>query len=147
MHSDDKNHHCHTHDHDHAHSHEHQHSHGHSHESPSGHSYRHEHEHHHVHTHDHDHTHSHDHNHSHDHDHGDHDHEHPSPASIENDEKTLRVLLVHWINHNRSHQDNFQQWVEKAKLMNRREVAAHIEKAIEYMEMANGMLIEAKKHM
>lgn len=147
MHTEDKTQHHHNHEHDHTHEH--------SHEGNSGHNYTHEHDHHHEHSHDHLHTHDHPHSHDHshedhkheDHDHGEHHHDHAPSSSIENDEKTLRVLLVHWINHNRSHQDNFQQWVDKAKTMNRPEVSAHIQKAIEYMELANESLIEAKKHM
>ena len=112
--------------------------------------------------HDHAHTHSHgdgcEHTHSHSHEHGhDHDHSHThgdgcgcghSHAEVENkDEKTLNILLVHWVNHNQSHEEGFQEWVEKAKAMGKTETAECIEKAIEYMQKANEMLVEAKKHM
>ncbi|MDY2737649.1 zinc transporter [Intestinibacter sp.] len=112
--------------------------------------------------HDHAHTHSHgdgcEHTHSHSHEHGhDHDHSHThgdgcgcghSHAEVENkDEKTLNILLVHWVNHNQSHEEGFQEWVEKAKAMGKTETAECIEKAIEYMQKANEMLVEAKKNM
>ncbi|MGM9532487.1 zinc transporter [Intestinibacter sp.] len=114
------------------------------------------------HDHDHTHTHSHgdgcEHTHSHSHEHGhDHDHSHThgdgcgcghSHAEVENkDEKTLNILLVHWVNHNQSHEEGFQEWVEKAKAMGKTETAECIEKAIEYMQKANEMLVEAKKNM
>ena len=63
------------------------------------------------------------------------------------DEKTLNILLVHWVNHNQSHEEGFQEWVEKAKAMGKTEKAQCIEKAIEYMNKANEMLVEAKKNM
>lgn len=91
------------------------------------------------HGHDHDNEHHHDHEHVHTHSHGD---------SIENkDEKTLNILLVHWVNHNESHEEGFREWVEKARAIGKDETADNIEKAIEYMKKANEMLIEAKKHM
>ncbi|AKL94540.1 hypothetical protein CACET_c10370 [Clostridium aceticum] len=97
--------------------------------------------------HSHEHHHHHSHEHSHDHDH---DHHHgccSDDSHLSQDEKTLRVLLVHWINHNRTHQDSFLEWVEKAKNMDKAAAADNIQKAVEFMEKANEMLIEAKKHM
>ena len=85
--------------------------------------------------------------HGHDHDHN-HDHHHSHGESIENkDEKTLKILLVHWVNHNESHEEGFREWVDKAKSIGKEETANCIEKAIEYMKKANEMLIEAKKNM
>ena len=66
---------------------------------------------------------------------------------ISKDEKTLNILLVHWVNHNESHEEGFREWVSKAKEMGKEETAEYIEKAIEYMQQANNMLLEAKKHM
>ena len=85
------------------------------------------------------HHHGHDHIHESNHSHGD---------TIENkDEKTLKILLVHWVNHNESHEEGFREWVDKARNMGKDETANSIEKAIEYLQKANEMLIEAKKHM
>lgn len=89
----------------------------------------------------------HGHNHDHDHSHT-HDHVHTSSDTIENkDEKTLKILLVHWINHNESHEEGFREWVEKARAIGKGETADYIEKAIECMKQANEMLMEAKKFM
>ena len=82
--------------------------------------------------------------------HGTHDHEHSHyhGSSQENkDEKTLNILLVHWVHHNESHEEGFREWVDKARNMGKDETANNIEKAIEYLQKANEMLIEAKKHM
>lgn len=87
----------------------------------------------------------------HDHDHGhahDHVHPHVHGDSIENkDEKTLKILLLHWVNHNETHEEGFREWVDKARAIGKNDTADNIEKAIEYMKKANEMLIEAKKHM
>ena len=68
-------------------------------------------------------------------------------GAMSKDEKTLNILLVHWVNHNQSHEEGFREWVEKAKEMGKDETAQYIEKAIEYRQKANDMLTEAKKHM
>lgn len=89
------------------------------------------------------------HGHDQDHDHS-HTHDHASTSSeeVENkDEKTLKILLLHWINHNESHEEGFREWVEKARAIGKEETANSIEKAIECMQKANEMLLEAKKHM
>lgn len=117
--------------HDHGHSHEEEHAHAHGDDCGCGH--------------DHD-DHGHDHGHSHGDDCGCGGHDHATV--VENkDEKTLNILLVHWVNHNQSHEESFQEWVEKAKAMGKTETATCIEKAIEYMNKANEMLMEAKKSM
>lgn len=93
----------------------------------------------HHHGHDHDHDHHHEHSHAHAHSHGD--------SAESKDEKTLKILLVHWVNHNESHEEGFIEWVEKARAIGKEETANNIEKAIEYIRKANEMLLEAKKNM
>lgn len=136
----------------HDHGHEHAHSHSHGDDCGCGHDHGHSHEEEHAHSHGDDCGCGHDHGHDHDdhgHSHGDdcgcgHDH----GTVVENkDEKTLNILLVHWVNHNQSHEEGFQEWVEKAKAMGKTETADCIQKAIEYMNKANEMLVEAKKNM
>lgn len=84
--------------------------------------------------------------HGHDHDH---EHiEHSGAAVAENkDEKTLNILLVHWVNHNESHEEGFREWAEKAREMGKEETAKNIEQAIDYLKKSNEMLLEAKKSM
>ena len=87
--------------------------------------------------------------------HHDHDHVHTDCGcgcntpedEMSKDEKTLNILLVHWVNHNVSQEEGFKEWVDKARDMGKGETAESIEKAIEYMQKANEMLTEAKKHM
>ena len=74
-------------------------------------------------------------------------HVHVEEDKISKDEKTLNILLVHWVNHNESHEEGFREWVSKAKEMGKEETAMYIEKAIECMQQANEMLLEAKKNM
>ena len=140
---------CGGHDHGHSHGHEAAHTHSHGDDCGCGHGHGHSHEEEHAHAHGDDCGCGHDHD-DHGHSHGDdcgcggHDH----ATVVENkDEKTLNILLVHWVNHNQSHEEGFQEWVEKAKAMGKTETAQCIEKAIEYMNKANEMLVEAKKNM
>ena len=86
--------------------------------------------------------------HGHDHEH-EQDHCHCSGGAVaENkDEKTLNILLVHWVNHNESHEEGFREWVDKARDMGKEETANNIEEAIKYLRKANEMLLEAKKNM
>ena len=88
--------------------------------------------------------------HGHDHEHDqEHCHSHCSGGGVaENkDEKTLNILLVHWVNHNESHEEGFREWVDKARDMGKEETANNIEEAIKYLRKANEMLLEAKKNM
>lgn len=115
------------------------------------HSHNHEHEHSHRHEHCHNHQHSHSHSNDEEHYHGDnHEHEHKCESAIDSlskEEKTLKLLLSHWIDHNKSHEKGFEEWVEKSKKMEKVETADFIEKAIEFMKKADEMLLEAQKHM
>jgi len=77
-----------------------------------------------------------------------HENNHSYGDTIENkDEKTLNILLVHWVNHNESHEEGYREWVEKARNIGKYETANNIEKAIEYLQKVNEMLRKAKKHM
>lgn len=82
------------------------------------------------------------------HDHGHHVHSHNDDFKLEkDDEAKLAILLTHWIEHNKTHQESFEQWAEKASAMGKADVSDYIKKAVEYMEKANEMLAEAKKSM
>ncbi|WPC41516.1 zinc transporter [Clostridium sp. JS66] len=124
--------------------------------------HKHEHTHEHSHTHAHDHEHCHIHNEvegyehaheGHEHDHHEHNHNHPYEISMDSEldlskeEKTLKILLDHWVEHNKSHEDGFKDWIEKSKLMGKEKTAEFIQKAVEAMENANEMLIKAKENM
>lgn len=88
----------------------------------------------------HDHEHSH-HNHAHKHEenekphtHGHtHDHGHDQPGN--KDELTfdskLAILMGHWINHNKSHQQTYESWADKAAGENQPEAAALLKEVSE----------------
>lgn len=70
-----------------------------------------------------------------------------SSEHINKDEKILKILLSHQVNYNETHEEGFREWVDKARTIGKNETANNIEKAIEYMEKANKMLLEAKKNL
>jgi hypothetical protein len=140
-----ENSHDHNHIHEHNHEHEHEHSHNHNHDHDHD-GKEHAHEHNHIHEHQHQHCHEHAHD-------GSHTHSHECKCeatgndSLSKEEKTLKLLLNHWVEHNKSHEEGFKDWVEKSKQMGRVETSDSIKKAIEFMEKADEMLIEAQKHI
>ena len=140
----------HEHKHTHEHDHEHEHSHNHNHTMTERNTFMNTVLMSMLHEHDHEHAHNGSHSHSHGEDHG---HKHECKCeSVENDnlskeEKTLKLLLNHWVEHNKSHEEGFKDWVEKSKQMGRSETSDFIKKAIELMEKADEMLLEAQKHI
>ena len=132
---------------DHTHEHEHVHSHEHTHEDGTTH------EHVHVHVHSHEHTHNNDHEHTHEHrDIAGHEHTHEKPdleglTEAEKDMLTLEHLLGHWVEHNVSHMEGFEEWAAKAISYERSDVADAIYAAIHYMQHANEELAKAKELM
>jgi len=61
---------------------------------------------------------------------------------MENKEK-LRVLLQHWIDHNKSHVEEFERWRQIADNDGESAVATHIAEAISDMFKANEALQNA----
>lgn len=92
---------------------------------------------------------------NHDHDKCEHSHDHTAAggalkdcsSDLDKEEKALNILLGHWVEHNRSHEEEFKNWAEKSKAMDKGKTAEFIQKAVEFMERSNEMLIEAKKSM
>ena len=100
--------------------------------------YHHNHEHTHsdgtVHEHEHSHDAEHSHENAHDHSHGD----------AKKDTEILKVLLGHWVQHNRSHALEYRKWAEKTKEAGNNEVSERIDEAIELMNKVDELLLEAK---
>ncbi|MGB9976487.1 hypothetical protein [Thermovenabulum sp.] len=73
------------------------------------------------------------------------------PGNSENqasgDIQTLKVLLAHWIEHNKSHEENFRKWAEKAKNLGKDECGEYIKKAADLLLKASEALFEAKKYI
>ena len=96
-----------------------------------------------------DHVHTHDHEHSHEHTH-EHEHAHEDLSGLtgsEKEMKTLELLLDHWVEHNVSHMEGFEEWAEKAIANDKNDVADAIYEAIHYMQHANEELAKAKELM
>ena len=55
----------------------------------------------------------------------------------------LRVLLPHWIEHNRGHAEECGKWSASARQAGEEAVADHIESAIAAMNQANELLDKA----
>ncbi len=60
-----------------------------------------------------------------------------------NDIDKLRVLLPHWIEHNHSHEAEFQKWSDIMKQSDASEIALLVNKAVSCMKDANTALAEA----
>jgi hypothetical protein len=61
---------------------------------------------------------------------------------MENVEK-LRVLLQHWIDHNKGHVDEFENWRKLMADENQEKLAGHITEAIKLMATVNAELGKA----
>lgn len=94
----------------------------------------HDHEHsHHNHAHKHEdnekpHTHGHTHDHEHTHDH---DHDQPGNKEELTFDGKLTILMGHWIDHNKSHQQTYESWADKAAGENQPETAALLKEVSE----------------
>lgn len=103
----------------------------------------------HEHTHEHTHTHAHTHTHVHFHDHDSAEHAH-TDEELHNEDKemrTLEILLSHWVEHNLSHIEGFEEWATKAIAHDKSDVADAIYEAIHYMKHANEELEKARELM
>ncbi len=58
-------------------------------------------------------------------------------------QEKLRILLPHWLEHNRSHQNEFQQWMDTARDEELATTVASIKKAMESMRETDKALEEA----
>ena len=81
------------------------------------------------------------------HDHEKNIHENKLEGEENKDERILQILLEHWVEHNKSHEETFIEWAEKAKALGKIETSQCLKKAIEYMIMADKMLIDARNSL
>ncbi len=74
--------------------------------------------------------------------------DHPNDSRcVEKEMETLRILLVHWIEHTNSHEANFREWAQRSKEFGKDKVSEMIYKASDSLKAASAYLFEAKKHM
>ena len=59
------------------------------------------------------------------------------------DQTKLKILLSHWIEHNKEHAKEFTEWALKAKSNGKGEVHDHMVKAVQQMNGANNSLLAA----
>jgi len=62
-------------------------------------------------------------------------------------EGKLAVVLQHWMDHNRSHVEDFEKWAEKARSSGHAKVAERILEAAAQMGKANDVLEDALSEM
>jgi len=77
------------------------------------------------------------------------DHNHPSADGSRQDKdiETMRILLAHWIEHNKSHEENFREWAVKSEKLGKAKVSEMISKAADSLKAASCFLLEAKKYI
>ena len=66
-----------------------------------------------------------------------------SPLSTDETLARLRILLGHWIDHNREHGEEFREWADRAKEVGEAGAADDIAQAAREMEKAGGLLARA----
>jgi hypothetical protein len=59
----------------------------------------------------------------------------------------LAHLLPHWIEHNESHAQQFEEWAEQARAAGRQELADPIGAAAAALKQANAALAEAQRRL
>ena len=60
-----------------------------------------------------------------------------------NEREKIKILLNHWIKHNREHSLEFREWAKKAKELGEIEIYDHILKAAHEMDKVNEYLLQA----
>lgn len=60
-----------------------------------------------------------------------------------NEVEKLKILLEHWIEHNREHGGEFREWADKAKDIGEAVVEKDMLDAAEYMDKASESLLKA----
>ncbi|PIX21414.1 MAG: hypothetical protein COZ69_14950 [Deltaproteobacteria bacterium CG_4_8_14_3_um_filter_45_9] len=55
----------------------------------------------------------------------------------------IKILLNHWIEHNKEHSQEFREWAEKAKGLGEAETCDDILEAAQDMDKSNGPLLRA----
>ncbi|MBT9159726.1 MAG: hypothetical protein AAGB97_02750 [Dehalococcoidia bacterium] len=59
----------------------------------------------------------------------------------------LRVLVDHWIEHNRDHAEEFQEWARRARDFAKEAAGDNILKAVGRLEEANEFLLRAAEEL
>jgi len=62
---------------------------------------------------------------------------------MEVEKEKLRVLLNHWVQHNREHAQEFRHWAEKVERLGQAAVSDEMMQAVQQMDKANEFLLAA----
>jgi len=60
-----------------------------------------------------------------------------------NEREKIKILLNHWIEHNKEHSQEFREWAKKAKGLGEAETCDDILEATQEMDKANDALLRA----
>ena len=63
------------------------------------------------------------------------------------DREKLKIILKHWVGHNKEHSEEFKEWAEKARQMGEAEVAGEILQAVENMDRVSEILSRTMKRL
>ena len=64
------------------------------------------------------------------------------------DEKDkLKALLNYWVEHNREHSQEFEEWADKAKALGEAKVAEEMRQAAQAMERAGELLTQSLRRL
>ncbi|MBT9163849.1 MAG: hypothetical protein DDT24_00769 [Chloroflexi bacterium] len=63
------------------------------------------------------------------------------------DRKRLQILLDHWMEHNRDHAEEFQEWARRARDFAEEAASDNISKAVGRLEEANEFLLRAAEEL
>ena len=64
-----------------------------------------------------------------------------------NEKEKLKILLEHWIEHNREHGGEFREWADKAKGFGEAVVEGHMLDGAQYMVKASECLLKASEEL
>jgi len=64
-----------------------------------------------------------------------------------NEVEKLKILLEHWIEHNREHGGEFREWADKAKDIREAAVEKDMLDAAQYMDKASESLLRALEEL
>ena len=66
---------------------------------------------------------------------------------VEGDKAKLRILLAHWIEHNKEHGQEFREWAEKASALGETKAGEDMLAAAAEMDRANEALSRALRSL
>lgn len=65
----------------------------------------------------------------------------------EQEKEKLKVLINHWIEHNKEHSEEFREWAEKARNLNEQVVYDKMNMAASQIDEANEFLVRALEEL